>query len=440
MNVAVKSPPGLAGEIVPPGDKSISHRAAIFNGIGSGSALVTNFSPGADCFSTVECLRMLGVKIEVEEKRKFCPSLNIEGRGKQGLREPADILNAGNSGTTMRLLSGLLAAQPFFFVITGDESLRSRPMGRIIKPLRLMGARIWGRDNDSLAPLAIKGGHLKSIRYDLPVASAQLKSALILAALYADGVTTLREPASSRDHTESMLAAMGVRLDRQGLQVSVSPMSRPPACHDISVPGDISSGAFWLVAALIHPNANVKVKNCGLNPTRTGIIDVLKSMGASLDILDERDEGGEKVGDIVVKSSRLKSTTVEGEMIPRLIDELPVIAVAATQAEGTTVIRNAEELRVKESDRIETTVRELSRMGASIEALPDGMVIKGRSALKGGLVDSHKDHRLAMSLAVAALAARGETTIDNSDCVDISYPSFWEHLGMLSGLINQNAK
>lgn len=428
----IKSPARLEGEVVPPGDKSISHRAVIFNGIGAGAAFITNFSPGADCFSTVECMRKLGVKIEVNENKKYSPALRIEGRGKEGLIEPDDILNAGNSGTTMRLLSGLLAAQPFFSVITGDESLRSRPMGRIIKPLRLMGTEIWGRGHDSLAPLAIKGGGLKGIHYELPVASAQLKSCLILAALYAGGVTTLREPASSRDHTEAMLAAMGVRLSRQGAEVSITPLTRPPVCLDMTIPGDISSAAFWLVAGLLHPASTVEVKNCGLNPTRTGIIDVLKSMGATLEIVNERDEGGEKVGDIVAKSSGLKSTTIGGDLIPRLIDELPVLAVAATQAQGTTIIRNAEELRVKESDRIETTVRELSKMGANIEAQPDGMIIKGKSPLKGSLVNSHKDHRLAMSLAVGALVAQGETTIDYSECVDISYPSFWEDLRRLS--------
>lgn len=432
MNIKIKPPPKLEGEITPPGDKSISHRAAIFNSIGWGASLVTNFSSGADCFSTVECLRKMGAKIEVEERTKYSPSLHIEGRGNQVLTEPDDILNATNSGTTLRLLSGLLAAQPFFSVLTGDESLRSRPMGRVIKPLRLMGAEIWGRSHDTLAPLAIRGGKLKGIAYKLPVASAQLKSALILAALYADGMTSIQEPAPSRDHTETMLKAMGVTLERQGSELFITPLSRPPECLDIYIPGDISSGAFWLVAGIIHPGASIMVKNCGLNPTRTGIIDVLEAMGASLEITNERDEGGEKVGDMVVKSSQLKSVTIEGELIPRLIDELPVIAVAATQAQGTTIIRNAEELRVKESDRIETTVRELSRMGADIEALPDGMIIKGRSILKGRLVDSHKDHRLAMSLAVAALVARGETTIDNSECVDISYPSFWEDLKKLS--------
>lgn len=431
MQQKIKSPLRLEGEIIPPGDKSISHRAVIFNSIGTGAALITNFLPGADCFSTVECMRKLGVKIEVEEKVNFSPSLRVEGKGSQGLREPGDILDAGNSGTSMRLLSGLLAAQPFFSVITGDESLRSRPMGRVIKPLGLMGAGIWGRGNNSFAPLAIQGGRLKGISYELPVASAQLKSALILAALYADGTTILTEPAPSRDHTEGMLAAMGVILNRKGSKLSITPLSRPPVCLDINIPGDISSAAFWLVAGLLHPRATVKIKNCGLNPTRTGILDVLKSMGASLEILSEREEGGERVGEILVRSSQLKSTIIEGEMIPRLIDELPVIAVAATQAQGTTIIRNAEELRVKESDRIGTTVRELSKMGADIKAQPDGMIIKGKSILTGSLVDSYKDHRLAMSLAVAALAAQGETIIDNSEYVDISYPLFWQEFRKL---------
>lgn len=428
----IRSPARLEGEITPPGDKSISHRAVIFNSIGSGAALVSNYSGGADCFSTVDCMKRLGVKIEVDDRNKYSPVLHIEGRGSLGLSEPEDILNAGNSGTTMRLLSGLLAAQPFFSVITGDESLRSRPMGRVIKPLQFMGADIRGRKKDTLAPLSIRGGSLKGISYDLPVASAQLKSCLILAALFARGVTTLKEPASSRDHTETMLAAMGASLGRVGSELAIKPLGKPPLCIDINIPGDISSAAFWLVAGLLHGKAVVKIRNCGLNPTRTGVLDVLKSMGASLEIINESEQGGEKTGDIIVRSSQLKAATIEGEIIPRLIDEIPVIAVAATQAEGATIIRDAGELRVKESDRIKTTVLELSKLGADIKEQPDGMIIKGRSILKGSIVDSQGDHRLAMSLAVAALVARGETGIAGSEFVDISYPSFWKELKRLS--------
>jgi len=352
--------------------------------------------------------------------------------GEEGLREAEDMLDAGNSGTTMRLLTGLLAAQPFFSVLTGDESLRSRPMDRIIMPLRLMGANIWGRKGDSVAPLAIRGGNLKGIDYRLPVASAQVKSALLIAALFAQGSTTVEEPAPSRDHTERFLKAMGANLECEGCRITVFPSPASLTAIDVRVPGDISSAAFWLVAGAIHPDASIRVLNTGMNPTRTGVLEVLQAMGAKLEVKNERSEGGEPVADLRVESSQLIATCVEGEIIPRLIDEIPAIAVAACLAKGTTVIRDAAELRVKESDRISTTVQELSKLGARIEQLPDGMVIHGGGELRGGRCDSHQDHRLAMTLAVAGLVAEGETIVENAEVVEVSYPGFWDDLQAVS--------
>ena len=356
------------------------------------------------------------------------PVLEVMGVGLDGLKEPQDVLDAGNSGTTTRLLSGLLSAQPFLSVITGDSSLRSRPMKRVIDPLRLMGAQIWARRGDSLAPLVIKGGNLRGITYRLPVASAQVKSAIMLAALFARGNTCVEEPQLSRDHTERLLRSLGVSLKIEDNRVEVAPLTAAPPALDLVVPGDISSAAYWLVAGAIHPRARLKIINCGINPTRAGLIEALQAMGAVLKIENERRQGDEPVADIQVESSELKGIDISGEMVPRLIDEIPVLAVAASLAKGTTTIRGAEELRVKESDRIDTTVKELSRMGAVIEALPDGMIIRGVQRLHGAEVDSHQDHRLAMSLGVAALAAQGITTISGAEAVDISYPGFWEEL------------
>ncbi len=418
----------LRGEVVPPGDKSISHRAVILNSVAGGRAKLENFSPGADCWSTVSCLRELGVEI-VEESPG---SLTISGVGTAGLKEPRDVLDAGNSATTLRLLAGLLAAQPFLSIVTGDESLRSRPMARLIHPLRLMGAEIWGRGGDSLAPLAIKGNQLRGINYHLPVASAQLKSAILIAALFAQGNTIVEEPAPSRDHTERMLRAMGAKLESDGLRITLVPDSVPLLPLDLHIPGDISSAAFWLVAGAIHPNAKIEVKNTGINPTRMGIIEVLLDMGAKLGIERERIEGGEPVADLTVESSELVGRQVGGSLIPRLIDEIPLIAVAGCVARGTTIIRDAAELRVKETDRIRATVKELSRLGADIGELPDGMIIRGGRTLKGVECYSYYDHRLAMTLGIAALIAQGETVIHDAEVVDVSYPAFWQDLEKIS--------
>jgi 3-phosphoshikimate 1-carboxyvinyltransferase len=333
----------------------------------------------------------------------------------------------------MRLMCGLLATQPFTSVLTGDDSLRSRPMGRVVKPLQDMGAQIMGRDHDNLAPLTVRGGALRGIEYTMPVASAQVKSSIMIAGLSADGDTVLHQPAHSRDHTERMLGAMGATVESEELTLVVRP-SRLRAV-DIVIPGDISSAAFWLVAGLCHPNARVTVRGVGLNPSRAGIIEVLQSMGAGpgLRLVEERTVGGEPVADLVMESGQLRGIEIGGDIIPRVIDELPVVAVAACFAEGTTVIRDAGELRVKESDRIETTVSELGRLGAKIEARHDGMVIQGTGRLSGGVCDSHGDHRLAMALAVAGLLAEGNTIVHGADAAVVSYPGFWEHAAMLSG-------
>jgi 3-phosphoshikimate 1-carboxyvinyltransferase len=417
----------LAGEIVLPGDKSISHRAVILNSLAKGKAQIDNFAPGGDCLATVRCLRALGVKIGRKGSRDS-PTLLVPGNGADGLKEASNVLDAQDSATTMRLLGGLLASQPFLSVITGDTSLRNRPMGRLIKPLRLMGADISGRGRDSFAPLVIKGKKLRGIDFTLPVPSAQIKSAILLAGLFAHGNTVLHQTIPSRDHTERMLKQMGASLESQGNAISLLPLSSPLVPLNIHIPGDISSAAYFLVAGAIHPNARIVIRDCGINPTRTGIIDVLIAMGAKLKIDNKHLEADESLANIVVESSELQGIEVSGDIIPRLIDEIPVLAVAGCVAKGKTVISGAGELRVKESDRIATVASELSRLGAKIEPLPDGMVIYGGKLLSGAEVDSQSDHRLAMSLAVAGLVARGETTIKHAQVAQVSYPAFWQSL------------
>jgi len=424
MNRTVRPARRLRGTIEPPGDKSISHRAAILNAIAQGEAAVDNFQTGADCLTTIRCLRALGIRIESPAPG----ALRVQGAGRSGLREASAILNAANSGTTLRLLAGLLAAQSFFSVLTGDASLRSRPMGRIVEPLRAMGARIQGRAGGTRPPLAIEGGRLRGVRHRLPVASAQVKSALTLAGLYAEGETVLEEPAPSRDHTERMLRAMGAAIvvGKGGLRVS--PLTGDLAPLSLRVPGDISAAAFWMVAAAAHPDAELRLTGVGVNPSRSGIVDALRAMGARIAVEEEQTWGCEPVADIVVHSSHLRGTVIEGALIPRLIDEVPALAVAACLAEGETVVRDAGELRVKESDRIRATAGELRRLGARIQELPDGMVIHGVGSLRGAACGSHGDHRLAMALAVAGLLAAGETTVRGAEAVAISYSSFWNDL------------
>ena len=428
---AIKSCPKLEGEVVLPGDKSISHRAVILNSLARGRAATENFAPGVDCLSTVSCLKALGVKIGREGSRDS-PTVSVSGTGADGLREASDVLDAQNSGTTMRLLGGLLASQPFLSVITGDSSLRNRPMGRLIQPLKLMGADVWGRGQDSFAPLVIKGKELRGIDYTLPVPSAQIKSAILLAGLFARGSTVLHQKIPSRDHTERMLPHMGANVESKGNTIALMPLTSPLRALNLRIPGDISSAAYFLVAAAVHPDARILIRDCGINPTRTGIIDVLLAMGARLEIDHERLEAGEPLADIVVESSELKGIEVSGDIIPRLIDEIPVLAVAGCIAKGKTVIRGAGELRVKESDRIATVVNELSRLGARIEPLPDGMAIYGGRLLSGTEVESHLDHRLAMSLAVAGLIAKGETTISHAQVAKVSYPAFWQTLQQIT--------
>ena len=422
----VKSCPRLEGEIVLPGDKSISHRAVILNSLADGKAEISNFAMGRDCLAAVNCLRALGVVI-----RRGKDKLVVSGTGKGGLKEPEKVLDARNSATTMRLLGGLLCSQPFLSVITGDASLRSRPMDRLIEPLRSMSAEIWGRGKNSFAPLVIKGKKLHGIDFSLPVPSAQIKSAILLAGLFAQGETILHQPIPSRDHTERLLKQMGTQLESDGNLISLSPLSNPLTSISFRIPGDISSAAYFLVAGAIHPNARIVLRGCGINPTRAGIIDVLTTMGARLKIENERWEAGEPLADITVESSELRGIEIGGDIIPRLIDEIPVLAVAGCVAKGKTVIRDAGELRVKESDRIATVSNELSKLGAEIQELPDGMIIRGGKPLTGTEVDSHFDHRLAMSLAVAGLIAGGETTIKHSQVAQISYPTFWQDLSSL---------
>ena len=427
----ISRPTSLGGVLSVPGDKSISHRSMILNAIAHGDALVQGLSGGDDVISTMRCLQAMGVGIE---PAGVPGSYTVKGQGPQ-LTEPEDILDAGNSGTSMRLLSGILASQSFVSVITGDGSLRSRPMQRIVQPLKQMGAQILGRQDDSLAPLVVRGGSLQGIEYDLPMASAQVKSAIMLAGLSASGDTVIHQPALSRDHTERMVLAMGGKIEKNDLDLVIHPAELNAV--DITVPGDISSAAFWMVAGLCHPNARILIQSVGLNPSRTGIVDVLQAMGAgdSLQLVDQRTEGGEPVADILVTSTELHGVEIGGDMIPRMLDEVPILAVAACFATGNTVIRDAAELRVKETDRIATTVEELTRLGAKIEPREDGMIIRGRQAgaseLTGADCESHGDHRLAMSMAVAGLLASGETTVHGAADTSVSYPAFWQDLDLL---------
>jgi len=426
MNLIVQQANRLRGRVKVPGDKSISHRAVMFGGIARGITEIENFLTGEDCLSTVRCFKAMG--IEVEETGPT--SMRVHGRGLDGLEEPAEVLDAGNSGTTMRLLMGILAGQPFFAALTGDSSIRRRPMGRVAEPLRRMGAEIWGRQQGRLAPLAIKGGNLKAMEYMSPVASAQVKSAILLAGLYADGTTVVEEPEKSRDHTERMLGYFGAQVKVDGNRVSI--LGKPELTgKKVVVPGDISSAAFFLVAGSIVPDSEITLLDVGINPTRDGIIEVLRKMGADIQVLNRREVNGEPVADLVVRSSDLRGTEVGGAAIPRLIDEIPALAVAAAVASGETVIRDAEELKVKESNRIATVVKELSRFGVDIDELPDGMRVKGGRVLTGAVCESYHDHRIAMAMAVAGLVARGETVIKDAESVDISFPGFADVLTSL---------
>ncbi|AMA73562.1 MULTISPECIES: 3-phosphoshikimate 1-carboxyvinyltransferase [Aneurinibacillus] len=413
----------VRGEVTVPGDKSISHRAVMFSALAEGTTTIEGFLPGADCLSTISCFRKMGIDIEQEGEH-----VRITGKGWYGLTEPAEVLDVGNSGTTIRLMLGILATQPFHSVLVGDESIARRPMGRVTIPLRQMGADIAGRQNGGFTPLSIRGGNLKGIEYRSPVSSAQVKSAVLLAGLQAEGETVLYEPGLSRDHTERMLRSFGIEVQSFEGGVRVRGGQRLVSPGRIQVPGDISSAAFLLVAAAILPGSHLMIRNVGMNPTRTGIIDVLKEMGADLILYNVRETNGEPVADIEIKHAPLRGIEIGGAIIPRLIDEIPVISVLATQAEGVTVIRDAAELKVKETNRIDTVVAELGKLGADIEPTEDGMIIRGKTRLTGATCDSHGDHRIGMAAAVAALAASGETTIQNTESINVSFPGFFTKL------------
>lgn len=420
MNIKYEQP--LKGEITVPGDKSISHRAVMFGALAQGTTEVTNFLQGADCLSTIDCFRRLGITIENTPEK-----ILVHGKGLHGLQKPDSILNVGNSGTTTRLISGILAGQTFETTLTGDESIQSRPMKRIMDPLLMMGADISSLYGNHCAPLRIAGAKLHGISYHSKVASAQVKSCILLAGLYAEGLTSVTEPTVSRNHTELMLRGFGADITLEGKTAQIQP--EPTLIgQKIEVPGDISSAAYFIAAGLIVPGSEILIKNVGINPTRDGILRVCREMGADLTLLNEREHSGEPVADILVRHSNLKAVTIGGEIIPTLIDELPIIAVMACFASGTTIIKDAAELKVKESDRIAVMTEQLSRMGAHITATEDGMIIEGGYPLHGATIDTALDHRIAMSFAIAALAAEGETQLKNADCVKISYPDFYESL------------
>jgi 3-phosphoshikimate 1-carboxyvinyltransferase len=414
----VKPSKGITGEIEVPGDKSISHRSIILGAIAEGVTTVKGFLRGEDNFSTLKAFGSMGVRIDDDGT-----VLKIHGVGLNGLKEPEDVIDCGNSGTTMRILSGLLAGQPFFSVLTGDKYLRRRPMKRIIKPLSMMGGEIIGRSGGEKAPLAIIGKKLKGISYESPVSSAQIKSAVLLAGLYAEGETLVKEPQLSRDHSERMLKYFGADIKRSGLEVSVSGNK---ALHgrDITVPGDISSAAFFIVAALIVPNSKLLIRNVGINSTRTGVIDILLKMGGNIQLQNQREVSGEPVADILVISSPLKGVEISGDVVPRAIDEFPVISVAAALAEGVTLISDAHELRVKETDRISAMVGNLKATGVQIEEKDDGMVIHGISKLSSFSAESFGDHRIAMSMIIAGLAANGSSVVKDISSISTSFPDF----------------
>lgn len=417
--------PSLRGTITVPGDKSISHRSVMFGAIAKGETTVSGFLLGDDCLSTIDCFRKLGVDIEVDGT-----NVAINSAGIDAWEEPKEVLYTGNSGTTTRLMLGILSGTKLHTVMTGDASIGKRPMRRVADPLRLMGAKIAGRENGQFTPLAIQGTQLKAIDYTMPVASAQVKSAILLAGLRAEGTTIVREKEVSRDHTERMLRQFGAKIDVVDGVISFEGGQQLLGTH-VNVPGDISSAAFFLVAGAIVRNSEIVMNNVGVNPTRDGIIEVLKEMGADIQITIEDEQATEPTATLIIRTSNLKATTIEGDIIPRLIDEIPIIALLATQAEGTTVIRDAEELKVKETDRITAVVTELKNLGADIEATDDGMIINGPTKLHGGSLKSYGDHRIGMMAAIASLISNSPIEVDDLECVAVSYPTFFEHVNKL---------
>jgi 3-phosphoshikimate 1-carboxyvinyltransferase len=428
--LTVRPGASLRGRVCVPGDKSISHRALLFGALAEGDSRIEGFLPSGDCLATLACLRALGVEIERLDKT----ALVVHGCGLRSLQKPATPLDCVRSGTAMRLLAGILAGQPFDSVLTGDEQLLRRPMRRVIEPLRAMGAEI--KDADGCAPLTIHGQNLHGREHTLAVASAQVKSALLLAGLYADGPTVVRQPGPARDHTERMLMAMGAKIAVDGLDVTLTPVDALTP-NSLTVPGDISSAAFLLVAAVLIEGSEITVEGVGINPTRTGLLGVLGEMGAGIAVENARVQGGEPVADVTVHFSSLRSVEVGGDTVVRMIDEFPILAVAATQGCGTTVVRDAAELRVKETDRIAVIVEGLQAMGARIEPQPDGFIVEGPTPLKGVVVDSHGDHRLAMALAVAGMIAEGETVVEQAECIPDSFPGFVNLIKELGGEVRK---
>lgn len=428
MNRIIKKAKTLKGEITPPPDKSISHRAVMFASLAKGQSRIKNFLWAKDPLNSLNAMKSLGVEITITDSKEII----VNGKGLYSLKEPDNVIDCGNSGTTIRLLSGILAGQRFLTVLTGDDSLRYRPMKRVINPLSLMGANIMGRAENKFPPIVIKGGFLRGISYEMPIASAQVKSAILLAGLCAKGETTLTEPHKSRDHTEKMLKNMGANININNNTIKLSPVDDELNCFDITIPNDFSSAAFFIAGACLVPDSEILIKQVNLNETRTGFIEALKNMGANIEIFNTTEQGGEPVGDIFVKSSSgLKGINVQGDIIPKLIDEFPILCVIATQAEGKTVIKDAKDLRAKESDRIKAMTSELKKMGVKIKEFEDGVEIEGPCRLIGTEVYSYKDHRIAMALSIAGLIAEGETKIKDADCVDISFPEFYELLEML---------
>ncbi|WP_338776783.1 3-phosphoshikimate 1-carboxyvinyltransferase [Metabacillus sp. FJAT-52054] len=419
---------GLQGEIHIPGDKSISHRAVMFGSVAEGKTVITNFLNGADCLSTISCFKKMGVDITVDGT-----NVEVNGKGFEGLQEPADILDVGNSGTTTRLILGLLAGTPFHSCLIGDESIAKRPMKRVTEPLKQMGVSIDGRDHGNFTPISIRGGSLRGITFKSNVASAQVKSAILLAGLRTEGeLTSVTEPHKSRDHTERMLKSFGAEVEENGLTVSIKGGQALKAAQ-IEVPGDISSAAFFLAAGAIVPNSKLILRRVGINPTRSGILEVLEQMGAAIKVTEVETASFEPMADLEIQTSDLKGTTISGELIPKLIDEIPIIALMATQAEGKTIIKDAEELKVKETNRIDTVVHELKKLGADIEATEDGMIINGKKPLTGGVeVSSHGDHRIGMMLSIAACLTEKTVELGQAEAINVSYPGFFNDLARVS--------
>ncbi|SFE45871.1 3-phosphoshikimate 1-carboxyvinyltransferase [Lentibacillus persicus] len=417
----------LKGSLNVPGDKSISHRAVMLGALANGKTRITNFLTGEDCIRTIEAFEQFGVSIIQDGS-----TITIESNGSEHFKEPPEPLYFGNSGTTTRLMLGILAGLPFFTTLYGDSSLARRPMDRVVEPLEKMGARLDGRSGGTYLPMGVRGGGLKGIDYTLPVKSAQVKSAVLLAGLFAEGTTRIIERTATRDHSENMLRAFGADLTEANGAIQITNKNSLTGTN-VQVPGDISSAAFFITAAAIVPDSRLTLKNVGLNHSRSGIIDVLVQMGASIDITNVQTIGGEKLGDITVTYQKLKATTIEGDIIPRLIDELPIIALAATQAEGTTIIRDAEELRVKETDRIKATTEGLAKLGAKVQPREDGMVITGGATLTGGMTEAYNDHRIAMMLAIASLITKDDVVIDDISSINISYPEFFQDLKTATG-------